>query len=55
MMFAAPSPPVRLDLTNARVWRGTQAIPLRPKTLAVLCCLLAHPGLLVPKATFLAG
>ena len=44
---------VRLDLTNACLWRGPQRLPLRPKTFAVLRCLLAHPGQLVSKAALL--
>jgi predicted ATPase/DNA-binding winged helix-turn-helix (wHTH) protein len=44
---------VCLDLTNACLWRGVQRIPLRPKTLAVLRCLLAHRGQLVTKAALL--
>ena len=47
------SVPVRLDLLNACLWRGAQRIALRPKTFAVLQCLLAHPGQLVTKATLL--
>jgi predicted ATPase len=45
--------PVRLDLTNVCLWRGAQRIPLRPKTFAVLRCLLAHRGQLVTKAALL--
>ena len=41
------------DLTNACLWRGPQRLPLRPKTFAVLRCLLAHPGQLVSKAALL--
>jgi predicted ATPase/DNA-binding winged helix-turn-helix (wHTH) protein len=48
-----PSLPVRLDLTNECLWRGAQAIPLRPKTFAVLRYLLDHPGELVTKAAIL--
>jgi DNA-binding response OmpR family regulator len=44
---------VRLDLIDACLWRGMQRIPLRPKTFAVLRCLLAHPGQLVTKAALL--
>jgi DNA-binding winged helix-turn-helix (wHTH) protein len=44
---------VRLDLINACLWRGAQQIPLRPKTFAVLRCLLAHTGQLVTKAALL--
>jgi predicted ATPase/DNA-binding winged helix-turn-helix (wHTH) protein/class 3 adenylate cyclase len=54
----SPAPPhaslaIRLDLANACLWRGAQPISLRPKTCAVLQCLLAHPGQLVTKATLL--
>ena len=45
--------PVRLDLTNACLWRGARRITLRPKTFAVLRCLLAHRGQLVTKAALL--
>jgi predicted ATPase/DNA-binding winged helix-turn-helix (wHTH) protein len=44
---------VRLDLTNACLWRGARRITLRPKTFAVLRCLLAHRGQLVTKAALL--
>jgi DNA-binding winged helix-turn-helix (wHTH) protein len=42
--------PFRLDLTHRRLWRGEQVIGLRPRTLAVLCYLVEHPGRLVTKA-----
>ena len=45
--------PVHLDLPNACLWRGMRRIPLRPKTFAVLRCLLAQPGQLVTKAALL--
>src|SRR4029434_9377144 len=45
--------PVCLDLINACLWRGAQRIPLRPKTFAVLRCLLAYPGQLVTKTALL--
>src|SRR5262245_27993284 len=45
--------PVRLDLANKCLWHGTQAIPLRPKTFAVLRYLVEHPGQLVTKAALL--
>jgi DNA-binding winged helix-turn-helix (wHTH) protein len=44
---------VHLDLINACLWRGPQGDLLRPKTFAVLRCLLAHPGQLVTKAALL--
>ena len=46
-------PPFRLDWANERLWRGEQPIHLRPKTFAVLRCLLEHPGQLLTKATLL--
>src|SRR5687767_12477852 len=55
-MLSAPSTsslPICLDLTNECLWRGAQAIPLRPKTCAVLRYLLDHPGQLVTKAALL--
>lgn len=39
----------RLDLTDERLWRGSQEIPLRPKTFAVLRFLLGRPGRLITK------
>jgi DNA-binding winged helix-turn-helix (wHTH) protein len=50
---STPSLPVRLDLANECLWRGAQAIPLRPKTFAVLRYLLDHPGQLVTKTAIL--
>src|SRR5262245_12257559 len=41
--------PFRLETTQARLWRGEQAIPLRPRTGAVLQYLATHPGRLVTK------
>ena len=32
------------------MWRGDQVIPLRPRSLALLRSLVAHPGRLVTKA-----
>jgi DNA-binding winged helix-turn-helix (wHTH) protein len=43
-------PPFRLDLTNERLWRGAQPIHLRPKTFAILRCLVEHPGQLLSRA-----
>jgi len=42
-------PPFRLDLANERLWRLAQPLPLRPKTFAVLRCLVEHPGQLLTK------
>jgi DNA-binding winged helix-turn-helix (wHTH) protein len=42
--------PFRLEGTPGRLWRGDQGIPLRPRSLAMLRYLVAHPGRLVPKA-----
>jgi DNA-binding winged helix-turn-helix (wHTH) protein len=45
--------PICLDLASECLWRGAQAIPLRPKTFAVLRYLLDHPGQLVTKTAIL--
>ena len=37
-------PPFRLDLMNKELWKGTQALALRPKTFAVLRYLVEHAG-----------
>jgi DNA-binding winged helix-turn-helix (wHTH) protein/tetratricopeptide (TPR) repeat protein len=39
--------PFRFDLADECLWRGTQAISLRPKAFAVLKLLVEHPGRLV--------
>jgi DNA-binding winged helix-turn-helix (wHTH) protein len=44
-----PVDQLRLDATNQCVWRGATEIRLTPKSYAVLCCLLEHPGQLVSK------
>ena len=44
-----PADQLRLDATNQCVWRGAKEIRLTPKSYAVLCCLLEHPGQLVSK------
>ena len=41
--------PFCLDLASEQLWRGSQAIKLRPKAFAVLDRLLARPGQLVTK------
>ncbi len=38
-----------LDLTDERLWRGAEEVPLRPKTFAVLRFLLERPGRLITK------
>ena len=40
---------MRLDLQGEGLWRGTEAVRLRPKSLAVLRYLVAHPGRVVTK------
>ena len=42
-------PPYRLDLRAGRLWRGSQAVALRPKAWALLRYLAEHPGALVTK------
>ena len=39
-----------LETPQARLWRGEQALTLRPRSLAVLRYLVEHPGRLVTKA-----
>jgi len=41
--------PFRLDITDQRLWRGAEAIPLTPKVFAVLHYLVRHAGRLVTK------
>jgi DNA-binding winged helix-turn-helix (wHTH) protein len=45
--------PFRLEGTPGRLWREDQVIPLRPRFLAMLRYLVAHPGRLVTKARVL--
>jgi predicted ATPase/DNA-binding winged helix-turn-helix (wHTH) protein len=42
--------PFRLETTPGCLWRGDHVIPLRPRSLAMLRYLVAHPGRLVTKA-----
>jgi len=42
--------PFCVDTTYGRLWRGADVIALRPRSLALLRYLLAHPGRLVTKA-----
>ena len=41
--------PFRLDTVNECLWRGKQAVALKPKAFAVLRYLVEHPGRLVSK------
>ena len=43
----------RFDDGEGRLWRGDDEIALRPKTAAVLRCLVSHPGDVVSKQTLL--
>ncbi|HEY7495904.1 MAG TPA: AAA family ATPase [Candidatus Tectomicrobia bacterium] len=43
----------RLDRRDERLWHGHEAIPLPPKTFAVLCCLVMQAGQLVTKEALL--
>ena len=45
--------PFQLDRCDERLWRGPEAIPLSPKTFAVLCCLVTQAGHLVTKEALL--
>jgi len=45
--------PFRFDATNECLWRGSQAIPLRPKAFAVLKYLISRNGVLVTKQQLL--
>jgi predicted ATPase/DNA-binding winged helix-turn-helix (wHTH) protein len=45
--------PFRLDLRDERLWRDHEAIPLSPKTFAVLRCLVTQAGQLVTKDALL--
>jgi DNA-binding winged helix-turn-helix (wHTH) protein len=45
--------PFRLDAIDACLWRGTDVIALKPKTFAVLQCLVERTGQLVTKETLL--
>jgi predicted ATPase/DNA-binding winged helix-turn-helix (wHTH) protein len=45
--------PFRLDEVNECLWRGPQAITIRPKAFAVLKCLLGRAGQLVTKEQLL--
>ena len=42
-------PPFTLDTSNACLWRGSEKVPLRPKSLSLLSYLLGHPGRLLEK------
>jgi len=42
-------PPFRVDAANELLWRDADAIPLRPKSFALLRYLAERPGQLVTK------
>ena len=42
--------PFRLEVAHSRVWQGDQVTALRPRTVAMLRYLVAHPGPVVTKA-----
>lgn len=48
-------PPFRVDGVNQELFRGPEAIALRPKTFAFLSYLLSHPQRLVTKQELLAN
>jgi hypothetical protein len=50
---ALPPLPLWLDLANERLWRGDQALSLRPKTFALRRYLVEHPAQLLTKAALL--
>src|SRR5262249_21622946 len=41
--------PFRLDMANARLWRGSEALRISPKALAMLHYLVERPGQLATK------
>jgi DNA-binding winged helix-turn-helix (wHTH) protein len=45
--------PFRLEAETARLWRGPERLPLRPKSFAVLHYVLRHAGRLVSKDALL--
>ncbi len=48
-------PPFHLDVRGHRLWRGTETVPLRRKTLAVLRYLVEHPRRLVTREELFAA
>jgi DNA-binding winged helix-turn-helix (wHTH) protein len=49
----SPFPPFPLDCITEQLWRGSQVLPLRPKSFAVLHYLAEHPHRLVTKEELL--
>src|SRR5919198_4111901 len=47
--------PFRFDMSQAAVWRGTEALRLSPKACTVLRMLVEQPGQVVSKDTLLEG
>lgn len=46
--------PFRLDRAAVRLWKGSEAVPLQPRPLAVLCYLAARPGEVVGRDELIA-
>jgi DNA-binding winged helix-turn-helix (wHTH) protein/tetratricopeptide (TPR) repeat protein len=46
--------PYRLDLDDARLWKGNAQVPLQPRPLAVLSYLAARPGVVVSRDELIA-
>ncbi|MGH7966252.1 MAG: winged helix-turn-helix domain-containing protein, partial [Candidatus Binatia bacterium] len=46
-------PPFRFDLLHRQLWRGSELIPLRPKTLAVLSHLIDHAEQVITREELL--
>lgn len=55
MAETSPSPGFSLDLDDERLWRNGQAVPLTPKTFALLRYLLERRNRLVTKEALLKG
>src|SRR5437867_13355810 len=47
--------PFRFDTVNERLWRDSQVVSLRPKSLAVLRYLVEHPGRLMTRKELLSA
>lgn len=46
--------PYRLDVDDARLWKGNDPVPLQPRPLAVLSYLAAQPGAVVSRDELIA-
>ena len=47
--YSLTFPPFRLDVTDGRLWRGAECVPVRHKTLAVLRYLIEHRDRVVSR------